>query len=75
MKKFLPLAMIALLIIAAGPVQASLISQGKPVTGGAYYNVGSEVFPFDNITDGRWNDTGEPWDWSFWLTPLLSHKV
>jgi len=26
-------------------------------------------FPADNLTDGRFNDTGSPGDWSFWLAP------
>ncbi len=46
-----------------------LLSQAKPVTGSGYYDGGSDVFPYDNLTDGRYNDTGTGFDWSFWLTP------
>lgn len=45
-----------------------LVSQGKPVTATDHLDAGSmEVFPPENIVDGRMNDTGEPGDWSFWL--------
>jgi|GEM_PF-2328025 len=47
------------------------LALGKPVTSPAYYsspNTG-EVFPPAALTDGRLNDTGSPWDWSFWLAP------
>ncbi|MCW1883550.1 discoidin domain-containing protein [Luteolibacter flavescens] len=27
------------------------------------------IFPPDNLTDGRLNDSGVPGDWSFWLAP------
>ena len=47
----------------------TLISQGKSVTSTPYYNQGTETFPASNITDGRFDDTGSPSDWSFWLTP------
>lgn len=47
----------------------TLISQGKPVTATSFYNQGSETFPVSNITDGRFDDTGSPSNWSFWLTP------
>jgi hypothetical protein len=44
----------------------------KPVTGTGYFaGTTGEVFPLDNVVDGRLNDTGTPGDWSFWLTPNL----
>jgi F5/8 type C domain/PEP-CTERM motif len=49
--------------------QASLISQGQPVTCVGYYDVGSEVFPCSNVVDGIFDDTGSPSNWSFWLSP------
>lgn len=46
------------------------LALGKPVFSPNYYASRSgEVFPPDNLTDGRLNDTGSPGDWSFWLTP------
>jgi hypothetical protein len=58
-------------LLAIPSAQAdSLISQGKPVTATDFYNSGGgEVFPASNITDGQFNDTGTPSNWSFWLTP------
>jgi hypothetical protein len=54
-----------------------LVSQGKPVTVSSAGELGlgyldgqaGEVFPPQNIVDGRLNDTGEPGNWSFWLAP------
>ena len=46
-----------------------LISQGKPVTSTGFYDQGTETFPASNITDGLFDDTGTPGNWSFWLTP------
>ncbi|MAE65735.1 MAG: hypothetical protein CMJ18_15810, partial [Phycisphaeraceae bacterium] len=54
--------------IAVASPTPSLLSAGKPVTGSGFFNSGSETFPFDNVTDGRINDTGTGFDWSFWLT-------
>ncbi|NUM37305.1 MAG: discoidin domain-containing protein [Candidatus Brocadiae bacterium] len=56
------------------PIHATpiLLSEGKSVTGSSYYNSGSEVFPYSKIVDGRYNDTGTGYDWSFWLTPNSS---
>ncbi len=46
------------------------LALGKPVSSPAYYNQPhGAVFPADNLTDGRLNDTGSPGDWSFWLAP------
>jgi len=46
------------------------LALGRPVGGGHYYNSAQgEVFPLQNITDGRVNDTGIPGDWSFWINP------
>ena len=58
---------------AASSVSAqtsSLISQGKTVTATGFYDAGGgETFPESNITDGKFDDTGTPGNWSFWLTP------
>ncbi len=54
---------------AASAQSSTLISQGKTVTSTAFYDQGTETFPASNITDGRFDDTGSPGDWSFWLTP------
>ncbi len=46
------------------------LALGKPVATPAYLNKPQgSVFPPDNLTDGRLNDTGSPGDWSFWLAP------
>ncbi len=52
---------------SAAPTNLAL---GRPVTGSGFFDgVRGEVFPFDNVVDGRLNDTGTAGDWSFWLTP------
>jgi hypothetical protein len=73
MTPFRRLSLAALLCAVAfsGTARAQAIvnvALGKPVSG-AYYDSGSEVFPASNITDGRFGDTGEPYSWSFWLSP------
>ncbi len=46
------------------------LAAGKPVSSPAWYvGVHGNSFPPDNLTDGRFNDTGSPGDWSFWLAP------
>jgi ferric-dicitrate binding protein FerR (iron transport regulator) len=46
------------------------LALGKPVTSPAYYSKDhGSIFPPENLTDGRINDTGSPGDWSFWLAP------
>lgn len=65
------LALAAVLAAALAPMTAEasvIVSAGKTVTGSGYYNSGGETFGFDNVTDGRYNDTGTAYDWSFWLT-------
>lgn len=43
---------------------------GKPVTcNGFYSGLPGEVFPCENVNDGRIGDTGASGDWSFWLLP------
>ena len=43
---------------------------GKPVMSAGYCTrPHGSVFPPDNLTDGRLNDSGVPGDWSFWLAP------
>ncbi len=60
----------ALFLIPSAEAQTpTLISQGKPVTSTSFYDQGTETFPASNITDGRFDDTGSPSNWSFWLTP------
>lgn len=67
MKISISLTLIGLAAMAAADPNLAL---GKPVVDySAYYNSGTEVFPAQTITDGRYNDTGSPSDWSFWLTP------
>lgn len=54
----------------APPVDGVNLALGKPVFSPNYYtNRIGEVFPPENLTDGRLNDTGAPGDWSFWLAP------
>ncbi len=45
------------------------LAGGKPVTSPAFYNrpVNGEIFGPAALTDNRDNDSGSPWDWSFWL--------
>ncbi len=45
------------------------LALGKPVTSPSHYNrpKSGETFPPSALTDNRLNDTGAPWDWSFWL--------
>lgn len=43
---------------------------GKPVFSPGYCTrPHGSIFPPDNLTDGRLNDSGVPGDWSFWLAP------
>jgi len=44
------------------------LALGKPVFSPGYCTrPHGSVFPPDNLTDGRLNDSGVPGDWSFWL--------
>ncbi|WP_367873940.1 discoidin domain-containing protein [Luteolibacter sp. Populi] len=46
------------------------LALGKPVFSPGYCTrAHGSVFPPDNLTDGRVNDSGVPGDWSFWLAP------
>lgn len=46
------------------------LALGKPVTSPGYcIRPYGSVFPPENLTDGRTDDTGVPGDWSFWLAP------
>jgi hypothetical protein len=46
------------------------LALGKPVFSPGYCSrPHGSVFPPDNLTDGRLNDSGVPGDWSFWLAP------
>lgn len=46
------------------------LALGKPVFAPAYLTrPHGSVFPPDNLTDGRTDDSGVPGDWSFWLAP------
>ncbi len=50
------------------------LALGKPVYSPAYcVRANGSVFPPDNLTDGRLNDSGVPGDWSFWLSPDLEN--
>lgn len=59
--------------LPASPVPATPtqnLALGKPVFAPAYLTrPHGSVFPPDNLTDGRTNDSGVPGDWSFWLAP------
>lgn len=67
----LPLSLALVLVLLPLTVNAALLSLGKPVTASGYYNNGgSEIFPPGNVTDGRYNDSGEPGNWSFWVARL-----
>ncbi|BCU76295.1 discoidin domain-containing protein [Luteolibacter sp. LG18] len=49
---------------------ANNLALGKPVTSPGYcIRPHGSVFPPENLTDGRTDDTGVPGDWSFWLAP------
>lgn len=64
------LASLALLGLAALGFSQTNVALGKMATSNVgYYDSGSEVFPTSNLTDGRLDDSGNPSDWSFWLTP------
>ena len=69
LKLWMTLAAVSLMLIPTSLYADSLLSQGMPVTGSGYYNSGGEVFPFDNVTDGNFGDTGAAYNWSFWLSP------
>ncbi|MFD0893287.1 discoidin domain-containing protein [Luteolibacter ambystomatis] len=46
------------------------LALGKPVMSPGYcIRPHGSVFPPENLTDGRTDDTGVPGDWSFWLAP------
>ena len=46
------------------------LALGKPVFSPGYCTrQHGSIFPPDNLTDGRLNDSGVPGDWSFWLAP------
>lgn len=46
------------------------LALGKPVHSPGYcIRPHGSVFPPENLTDGRLDDTGVPGDWSFWLAP------
>ncbi|BCX49299.1 hypothetical protein HAHE_32070 [Haloferula helveola] len=46
------------------------LALGKPVMSPGYCTrPHGSVFPPDNLTDGRLDDSGVPGDWSFWLAP------
>lgn len=50
------------------------LALGKPVFSPGYCTrPHGSVFPPDNLTDGRLNDSGVPGDWSFWLAPDGEH--
>ncbi len=64
------LSFLSLTVLVAVAAADPNLALGKTVVNySGFYNSGSEVFPAQTITDGRYNDTGSPSDWSFWLTP------
>lgn len=60
---------LALPFCTAITANAQNLALNRPVTGNTYYDQGSETFTWQNVTDGQYNDSGVPFDWSFWLTP------
>src|SRR4051812_18671213 len=61
-------ALVALSAVLAKAADTN-VALHKPVTGTAFYDSGTETFPYTNVTDGLLNDSGAPSAWSFWLTP------
>ena len=56
--------------ISSSPTDGINLALGKPVFSPGYcVRPHGSVFPPDNLTDGRLNDSGVPGDWSFWLAP------
>jgi hypothetical protein len=54
----------------ASSAEAGNLALGKPVFSPGYCTrPHGSVFPPDNLTDGRLDDSGVPGDWSFWLAP------
>ena len=52
------------------PASGENLALGKPVFSPGYcVRPHGSVFPPDNVTDGRTDDSGVPNDWSFWLAP------
>lgn len=52
------------------PAPEKNLALGKPVFSPGYcVRPHGSVFPPDNVTDGRTDDSGVPGDWSFWLAP------
>ncbi len=68
----LPLSLALVLVLLPLTVNAALLSLGKPVTASGYYDSGGETFPPGNVTDGRYNDSGTPYNWSFWVARLYT---
>jgi ferric-dicitrate binding protein FerR (iron transport regulator) len=55
---------------ASAPDGEENLALGKPVFSPGYcVRPHGSVFPPDNLTDGRLNDSGVPGDWGFWLAP------
>ncbi|MGB6221398.1 discoidin domain-containing protein [Haloferula sp.] len=55
---------------AASASSMDNLALGKPVMSPGYCTrPHGSVFPPDNLTDGRLDDSGVPGDWSFWLAP------
>lgn len=62
------------LVAAASPEAGFNLALGKPVSSPGYcIRPHGSVFPPENLTDGRLDDTGVPGDWSFWLAPNGEH--
>jgi hypothetical protein len=63
--------LILLSVLALQPISAIAdnLALGKQVTGSDYFNRldNGDVFPFANVTDGRYGDSGTPWNWSYWI--------
>lgn len=58
---------------APPPAQTNLALKKPVFSPGFCTRPHGSVFPPDNLTDGRLNDSGVPGDWSFWLAPDGEH--
>ncbi|MFD2255112.1 discoidin domain-containing protein [Luteolibacter algae] len=56
--------------VSSAPADRDNLALGKPVFSPGYcVRAHGSIFPPENVTDGRLNDSGVPGDWSFWLAP------
>ena len=61
---------LSVLMVSSQARASGLLSLNADTTGSAFfYATNSEQFPYGNLTDGLFNDTGSGGNWSFWLAP------